>query len=96
MGRDGRWWTVLRSLLALVLAIAAIPAVNLAGAWLSDRLLGLPPGGDLRLAVDLFWVFMAGVTGTWLMVRTRRWPRGRTPARCSRSTSPRTCTAPSP
>jgi hypothetical protein len=31
MGRDGRWWTVLRSLLALVLAIAAIPAVNLAG-----------------------------------------------------------------
>lgn len=76
MGRDGRWWTVLRSLLALVLAIAAIPAVNLAGAWLSDRLLGLPPGGDLRLAVDLFWVFMAGVTGTWLMVRAAAVAKG--------------------
>ena len=60
----------LRSLLALVLAIAAIPAVNLAGAWLSEHAFGLPPGGTLRLAVDLFWVFMAGFTGAWLMVKT--------------------------
>ena len=60
----------LRSLLALALAIAAIPAVNLAGAWLSDHVLGLPPGGGLRPAVDLFWVFMAGFAGAWLMVRT--------------------------
>lgn len=60
----------LRSLLALVLAIVAIPAVNLAGAWLSEHVFGLPPGGNLRLVVDLFWVFMAGFTGTWLMVRT--------------------------
>jgi len=60
----------LRSLLALVLAIAAIPAVNLAGGWLSGHVFGLPDGGNLRLAVDLFWVFMAGFAGTWLMVRT--------------------------
>lgn len=59
----------LRSLLGLVLAIVAIPVVNLAGGWLSTQLFGLPQGGDLRLAVDLFWVFMAGFAGTWLMVR---------------------------
>jgi hypothetical protein len=59
----------LRSLLALALAVLAIPAVNLAGGWLSTRLFALPRGGDLRLAVDLFWVFMAGLAGTWLMVR---------------------------
>jgi hypothetical protein len=62
--------TVLRSLLALTLAILAIPVVNLAGAWLSDVVFGLPPGGTLRLAVDLFWVFMAGLAGSWLMVKT--------------------------
>ncbi|MCR6663998.1 MAG: hypothetical protein NVV60_12825 [Luteimonas sp.] len=60
---------VLRTLLALVLAVVAIPVVNLAGAWLSDHAFGLPPGGTLRLAVDLFWVFMAGFVGTWLMVK---------------------------
>jgi len=59
----------LRSLLGLVLAIVAIPVVNLAGGWLSTQVFGLPQGGDLRLAVDLFWVFMAGFAGTWLMVR---------------------------
>jgi len=57
----------LRSVLALVLAIAAVPLVNLAGGELSDAL-GLPPGGTLRLSVDLFWVFMAGVAGSALMV----------------------------
>ena len=60
----------LRSLLALVLAIAAIPAVNLVGAWVSEHVFRLPAGGDLRLAVDLFWVCAAGVAGSWLMVRT--------------------------
>lgn len=60
----------LRSVLALALAIVAIPTVNLAGAWLSEHAFGLPSGGDLRLAVDLFWVFMAGFAGSWLMVRT--------------------------
>ncbi|HRN62685.1 MAG TPA: hypothetical protein PLF73_09525 [Luteimonas sp.] len=60
----------LRSLLALVLAIAAIPVVNLAGAWLSEHVFGLPPGGTLRLAVDLFWISIAGFTGAWLLVRT--------------------------
>ncbi len=70
MPKPGFLRIALRSLLALVLAIAAIPAVNLAGAWLSDHVFGLSPGGGLRLAVDLFWVCMAGFTGSWLMVRT--------------------------
>ncbi|MCW5580523.1 MAG: hypothetical protein KIS72_04205 [Luteimonas sp.] len=61
---------LLRSLLALVLAIVAIPAVNLAGAWLSERVFGLPPGGTLRLAVDLFWVLAAGCAAAWLLVET--------------------------
>ena len=60
----------LRSLLALVLAIAAIPAVNLVGAWVSEHVFRLPAGGDLRLAVDRCWVCAAGVAGSWLMVRT--------------------------
>lgn len=68
MDTSRRWKIALRSVLALALAIAAIPVVNLAGAWISDRLLGLPPGGTLRLAVDLSWVCMAGIAGTWLMV----------------------------
>lgn len=55
-------------MLALALAIAAIPAVNAFGAWLSNAAFGLPGGGDLRLSVDLFWVFMAGFVGAWLMV----------------------------
>ena len=59
---------VSRSVLALVLAILAIPVVNLAGGWLSEHVFGLPPGGTLRLAIDLFWVFMAGLVGTWLAV----------------------------
>ena len=59
----------LRSLFALVMAILAIPAVNLAGGWLSEHAFGLPPGGTLRLAVDLFWVCVAGVVGSALMVR---------------------------
>lgn len=68
MDTSPRWKIALRSVLALALAIAAIPVVNLAGAWISDHLLGLPPGGTLRLAVDLFWVSVAGVAGAWLMV----------------------------
>ena len=64
-----RWIVALRSLLALVLAIVAIPVVNTVGAWLSDHAFGLSAGGTLRLAVDLFWTFMAGLVGTWLMVK---------------------------
>jgi hypothetical protein len=61
---------VLRSLLALALAVCAIPVVNLMCAWLSDHVFGLRPGGTLRLAVDLFWVFLAGAAGAWLMAHT--------------------------
>ncbi len=60
---------VSRSVLALVLAIVAIPAVNLAGGWLSTHVFGLPPGGTLRLAVDLLWTFVAGFSGSWLAVK---------------------------
>ena len=58
---------VLRSALALALAIAAIPLVNLAGSELA-ALLKLPPGGDARLAYDLLWVFLAGLVGSALIV----------------------------
>lgn len=58
---------VLRSLLALALAIIAIPLVNLAGSEVA-ALLGLPPGGDTRLGYDLLWVFLAGLVGSALMV----------------------------
>lgn len=58
---------VLRSLLALALAVIAVPLVNLAGGELA-ALLRLPPGGDARLAYDLLWVFLAGVAGSALMV----------------------------
>ena len=58
---------VLRSLLALALAIVAVPLVNLAGGELA-ALLQLPPGGDARLAYDLLWVCLAGVAGSALMV----------------------------
>lgn len=58
---------LLRSVVALALAILAIPAVNLAGGELATRL-ALPPGGDARLAYDLAWIFLAGVVGTVLMV----------------------------
>ena len=58
---------VLRSVLALVLAIVAIPVVNSAGGELAS-VLGLPRGGDARLAYDLLWVFLAGLVGSALMV----------------------------
>jgi len=58
---------VLRSLLALALAIIAIPLMNLAGSALAAPL-KLPPGGDARLAYDLLWVFLAGFVGSALMV----------------------------
>ncbi|WP_202843700.1 hypothetical protein [Luteimonas saliphila] len=59
----------LRSALAFALVLAAIPTLNLAGGWLSG-VAGLPAGGTLRLAADLLWVCVAGVTGAWLMVKT--------------------------
>ena len=58
---------MLRSVLALALAILAIPVVNLAGGELAG-LLSLPRGGDARLGYDLLWVFLAGLAGSTLMV----------------------------
>lgn len=58
---------VLRSLLALALAIIAIPLVNLAGGeWAAA--MDLPLRADARLAYDLVWVFLAGLVGSALMV----------------------------
>jgi hypothetical protein len=58
---------VLRSVLALALAIIAIPLVNLAGGeWATA--MDLPLRGDARLAYDLVWVFLAGLVGSALMV----------------------------
>jgi len=62
-----RFSVVLRSVLALALAVVAVPLVNLAGGELASRL-GLPRGGDARLAYDLVWVFLAGLVGSVLMV----------------------------
>lgn len=58
---------VLRSVLALALAIIAILLVNIAGSELA-ALLRLPRGGDARLGYDLLWVFLAGFVGSALMV----------------------------
>lgn len=58
---------ILRSVLALALAIIAIPLVNLAGGeWAAA--MDLPLRGDARLAYDLVWVFLAGLVGSALMV----------------------------
>lgn len=44
-----------------------MPLVNLAGGALAT-LLNLPPGGDARLAYDLLWVMLAGISSSALMV----------------------------
>lgn len=59
--------SLLRSVLALLLAVIAVPAVNLAGGGLAG-LLHLPSGGDARLAYDLAWLCLAGVAGSAVMV----------------------------
>ncbi|KFL37256.1 hypothetical protein N788_10475 [Arenimonas donghaensis DSM 18148 = HO3-R19] len=50
----------MRSCLALVLAVAVVPALNLAGSWLAAAL-QLPPGGTGRLAWDLGWLAASGI-----------------------------------
>ncbi|HVI58872.1 MAG TPA: hypothetical protein VM619_08340 [Luteimonas sp.] len=57
----------LRSLLALALAGAAFALGNWAGGELGDR---LPlPGGAVRLAWDLGWVFVAGIAAAWVVAK---------------------------
>ena len=68
MPAPSRWIIAARSLAAIALAVVAIPAVNLAGGWLSEAA-GLPRGGALRLAADLGWVIVAGTLGAWAGVR---------------------------
>ena len=59
---------VLRSVAAWVLSLYALPLVNQIGGELAP-VFGLSRGGDARLAYDLLWVGIAGVTGSMLMVR---------------------------
>lgn len=60
--------TILRSLLAIALALAAVVAINQLGGELADWL-GLPPGGDGRLAWDLGWVIASGTAAIWVVTR---------------------------
>ncbi|WP_226467495.1 hypothetical protein [Luteimonas panaciterrae] len=68
--------TILRSLLAIALALAAVVVINLLGGELADWF-GLPPGGDGRLAWDLGWVIASGTAAIWVAARAApRAPRG--------------------
>ncbi|MFY2762844.1 hypothetical protein [Arenimonas sp. MALMAid1274] len=65
----------LRSLLAFAGAVAAIWAGNVAGGELAAAL-DLPRGGTGRLAWDLAWLTLAGITAFALLTRLApRWPR---------------------
>lgn len=56
-----------RSVVAFIAALYALPLVNQIGGELAP-LLSLPRGSDVRLAYDLTWVILAGITGSALMV----------------------------
>ena len=58
---------MLRSVVAFIAAFYAVPLVNQVGGELTP-LLPLPRGSDARLAYDLVWVILAGITGSALMV----------------------------
>lgn len=58
----------LRSMLALLSAMAVVVLVNLGGGELADAT-GFPRGGEARLAWDLCWVFLAGAFAAWTVVK---------------------------
>lgn len=60
--------TILRSLLAIALALAAVVVINQLGGELAEWI-GLPPGGDGRLAWDLGWVIASGTAAIWVTAR---------------------------
>ncbi len=60
--------TMLRSLLAITLAVVAVVLVNQAGGWLAEAL-EFPTGGDSRLAWDLGWVIASGTAAIWVTAR---------------------------
>lgn len=65
-------WRMLRSVLALSLAGAAICAVNMLGGGLGDGLAactGLPAGGTPRLAWDLGWVLASGTVAALVLAK---------------------------
>ncbi|QQP94937.1 hypothetical protein [Lysobacter enzymogenes] len=59
---------IVGSLLAWSGAAAAFVAANWSGGELAARL-GLPPGGDARLAWDLTWTVAAGALALWIVAR---------------------------
>lgn len=61
-------WIALRSLLALASAAVVVALLNLCGGELADAT-GFPEGGEARLAWDLGWVFLAGASAAWMVVK---------------------------
>jgi len=57
----------LRSVAAVFVALYTLPLVNQIGGELAP-VLRMPRGGEVRLAYDLAWVMLAGITGSALMV----------------------------
>jgi hypothetical protein len=55
-------------LAVLALGIALIPGLNQLGGWLAQAL-GLPRGGDGRLAWDLAWVAISCAAALWTIAR---------------------------
>lgn len=58
---------VLRSVTAMVVAVAIVFVVNMGGGQLAATL-GFP-GGNTRLAWDLLCIFVAGLLATWALVK---------------------------
>lgn len=58
----------LRSVLALVLALAMVVLANLGGGGLADAT-GFPRAGEARLAWDLCWFFLAGLFAAWIVAK---------------------------
>lgn len=59
---------VLRSLLAIALALVVVVVVNLGGGVVAGWF-GFAAGGEGRLAWDLGWFVLAGVLASWTAVR---------------------------
>ncbi len=60
---------------ALAVGVASVPALNWAGGTLA-AVLGLPVGGNARLAWDLVWLLLSVMAAVWLPARwSPLWPR---------------------
>lgn len=67
---------LLKTLVIVVAALASVPLLNELGGALAV-VLGLPSGGNARLAWDLGWLLVSAFVAVWLPARwSPRWPRG--------------------